>query len=422
MTLTRLTVIVLLVWSGLAGCVLAHAPGAIASDIDPSTGNPTGNQEPGPAGEQCGDTSRFATCVSALVADIDAARASEGVGSITLPLDFEDLSAPEQLLTLADLERVDRGLSPVAGLSPQLDAEAEGGAAAASDPDGPGGFGWGSNWSGSPGSLFNDFAWMYDDGPGSFNLACGSPEASGCWGHRDNILRDYAEPIGMGAGAQGSSQTQLFVSVYTPAATGGADTPIAPLWSAIAQTLPVGIAPNPVVLTHSATADGVTVWASGESMDVTAVVDDGWSITPTACNLAPGSSCQMTLAAPAGQTPATAALTLDGPNGAQSITVARHIAVQLTAGLAQPSIRVHRPDVVSGEIVPAAPGQRVALELRRNGSWHTVRSVIPNARGQFACKIRGNTRGLRHYRMLTIATNGYEGAVSSSLALRVTSK
>jgi hypothetical protein len=421
MTMRRPAIIGLLVWSGLVGFSLVHTPRTVASDIDPSTGNPTRNYEPGPAAEQCGDTPNSTACLSAAwVTNIDAARTGEGVGPITLPLDFEGLSAPEQLLTLANLERVDRGLDAIAGLSPQLDADAERGAAAANDPDGPDGFSWGSNWASSSFSLYNDFSWMYDDGPGSFNLDCGSAEASGCWGHRDNILRDYAEPVGMGAGAQGSSQTQLFVSAYTPAAVGGADAPITPFWSSIAQTLPVGIAPNPIVLANSATSDSVTVWASGEPMDITAAIDDGWSITPTECNLAPGSSCQMTLAAPVGQAPATTTLKLNGPNGAQSIGVSRHIAVHLTARLARSSIHVHQIDVLNGEIVPAAPGQHVALELRRDGRWHAVATTTLDTRSNFNYSIRPNAAGVRHYRLFEAAADGYEAAASGSLALQVT--
>jgi hypothetical protein len=100
---------------------------------------PDHNREASPTDwEDC----RFAppsnpACVAAAIADIDAARAEEGLAPITLPDDFEQLTVTQQLLVVTDLERVDRGLEPFEGLSPRLDAYAQQGAEAGTDPPWP---------------------------------------------------------------------------------------------------------------------------------------------------------------------------------------------------------------------------------------------------------------------------------------------
>jgi hypothetical protein len=60
------------------------------------------------------------------------------------------------------------------------------------------------NWAEDFGPLASDFDWMYNDGPGSFNVDCpagSSPGSSGCWIHRDQILTNstsgaFAAPDG----------------------------------------------------------------------------------------------------------------------------------------------------------------------------------------------------------------------------------
>jgi hypothetical protein len=167
-----------------------------------------------------------AACEQAEVAAIDSARAQEGVGPIYLPSDYDSLTRDEQLLVVIDLERVGRGLPPVAGIVASLDAVAQRGTAVAGapagsyeDPQFPAGFrvahhtafawrctqdgggGFVCNGSGEPGAaiaaggdinpLDADYGWMYNDGPGGSNADCRTPSAKGCWGHRDNILGRY---------------------------------------------------------------------------------------------------------------------------------------------------------------------------------------------------------------------------------------
>jgi hypothetical protein len=139
-------------------------------------------------------------CVAYLLRAVDGARVVEGLGPLTLPTNWYTLSVPEQLFVLADIERVDRGLPPYLGLNRQLSASAQRAAVAGQDPLVARGFriarvkgavAYGSTFSSGFSALEADYIWMYDDGWGggtSPNLACTSPTALGCWGHRDQLL------------------------------------------------------------------------------------------------------------------------------------------------------------------------------------------------------------------------------------------
>jgi hypothetical protein len=156
-------------------------------------------------------------CQQAVLDAIDQERAGEAVGALVLPPSYDTLSIARQLLVLADLERVGRGLPGFSGLSQQLDVLAEKGATTNDDPIGPSGTSWGSNWAGGEATaLLADYDWMYDDGPGSPNMDCTTPTASGCWAHRRNVLADYGPHPSMGAAATKvngvTSMTELFSS------------------------------------------------------------------------------------------------------------------------------------------------------------------------------------------------------------------
>lgn len=171
------------------------------------------------------------SCEAHARADISRARRREGLTSLSLPRRFDRLSSAEQLLAVADRERVDRGLAPALGLTRWLDAAARTAAVSSRDPLGPAGYSWGSNWAGGSRSpLFADFVWMYDDGPGAENGDCAKTGEAGCWGHRENILARLARPVVMGAAAYGKSLTQLFVGGYRPALPGGSDPLLSPSW------------------------------------------------------------------------------------------------------------------------------------------------------------------------------------------------
>ena len=157
-------------------------------------------------------------CARSQLSAIDKARAGEGLGPMVLPGWYSKLTVPEQLLVVTDLEREARGLPIFVGLSASLDAMARKGALAGVDPVGPALGAWGSNWAGGyPTALAADFGWMYDDGPGSYNLDCTRANMSGCWGHRDNILGNYGPHPFMGAASvpydgTTTSMTELFAT------------------------------------------------------------------------------------------------------------------------------------------------------------------------------------------------------------------
>jgi hypothetical protein len=151
---------------------------------------------------------------------------------MSLPGNYSTLTPPEQLFVLANTERVDRGLPPATGLVAELNQDAQAAAQANTDPTptivppGVGILRWASNWAENAGALGSNYNWMYDDGPGSGNIACGGG-GGGCWGHRDNILGFSASALAasggtlvMGAGeasppaaAPWMSDTELFAVI-----------------------------------------------------------------------------------------------------------------------------------------------------------------------------------------------------------------
>ena len=166
---------------------------------------------------------------------INDARAQEGVGPMNISESaLAALPRDQQVLTVVNDERVDRGLSPINDITAQLDVYAQGGANAGDDPTFPsylsGGapitFG-GSIWAGGLTSVLEaDYYWMYDDGysgSSTTNSACSMSDQSGCWGHRDIILHQFANCPGgppilsMGgafsaSGYAGGSIAGIFVS------------------------------------------------------------------------------------------------------------------------------------------------------------------------------------------------------------------
>ena len=146
---------------------------------------------------QCSSpTDTSSACVSSALDNIDYARSLEGVGPMTLPLDYATLTVPQQLLAIFDLERTARGLLPEYGLAAPLDQQAMQGAEAGREPS--------LNSSGAyqdNGSLVitnlnpleADYDLMYFDGwagstAATINKACTSASSSACWLHRQVIL------------------------------------------------------------------------------------------------------------------------------------------------------------------------------------------------------------------------------------------
>jgi hypothetical protein len=159
------------------------------------------------------------------LAGLNGCRAKEGVGPMVLPSNWSALTAPEQMLVLVDLERVNRGLAPVIGLSPALDQLAAHGAQIGDDPAFPsGGFeGGGGIWFGGNSTIGADYAWMYDDGPRGFDINedCPAGGGSDCWLHRDIILWNGSGGalVGGGGSTNGSYAFEVLAGYSTAGLT-----------------------------------------------------------------------------------------------------------------------------------------------------------------------------------------------------------
>jgi hypothetical protein len=166
---------------------------------------------------------------------INSARAQEGVGPLGISeASLSGMSIPQQVFTVVNAERVDRGLPPINYMTSQLDIYAQGGANRGTDPSFPSALSdgapltWGGSiWAGGLSSVLEaDYFWMYDDGwggTGTTNAACSPSSPGECWGHRDIILHPFANCPGgapvlsMGAaysptGFAGGSIAALLVS------------------------------------------------------------------------------------------------------------------------------------------------------------------------------------------------------------------
>jgi hypothetical protein len=192
------------------------------------------------------------------LSSIDAARAREGVGTMDISQSaLAALPVPEQMFAVLNLERVDRGLPPIYGMSAQLNSYAQAGANAMTDPPIPSAVSsgapitWGGTlWAGVPSALGADYYMMYDDGfggPATTNIACGPATPSGCWIHRDIILNEFGNcPTGppvlsMGAASSAAgSIAALLVSSCAPPSD------VTLTWSQVAAVVSertIGIAP-----------------------------------------------------------------------------------------------------------------------------------------------------------------------------------
>ncbi len=199
---------------------------AEASGILPPN-NPASNVPPNPNfNNSCsytGSQDNSVGCYLAALTAIDNAILGEGSTPLDMPSNFLSLTYPQQLYVISNEERVARGLTPITGITSQLDSAAQTAADNSQDPVAPSGYNytsWGSNWAGGlPSALASDYMWMYEDGPGGGNLDCTSTNTSGCWGHRDNILGSYqCNPCSQGDGYS-NNPAPIDGQVYSPSYT-----------------------------------------------------------------------------------------------------------------------------------------------------------------------------------------------------------
>jgi hypothetical protein len=307
-----------LVLATVAAVLPTTLDGAGAAIVPPQ--NPGANISPAPGYfGPCGSVAAPNLYCPSGLTTVYGDRQVEGVSPMSLPSTWSTLTPPEQLFVLTNLERVDRGLPPIAGLAANLNAYAQAGANAGRDPSFPPYGSIGAATYASTGSLGTALAlWMYDDGPGGSNSGCPSAGAPGCWAHRDIDLGQYASPALMGVG-YGPSTTQLFV---------GGDTTDTPYftWSQVTPFLPVGVFPygvNASVLPGTSQTTNMELWASGEGQDVTMVVSGGggaFQLNTTECNLPAGATCNVSIQfTPPAIGAYTATLVVNGANGPQAV-------------------------------------------------------------------------------------------------------
>jgi hypothetical protein len=108
---------------------------------------------------------------------------------------------------------------------------------------------------------------------------------------------------------------------------------------------------------------------------------DGWSVAPQSCTVPAGSSCTLTVSAAPAATGTAATLTLQGPNGPQSVALAKQGAASVRASASRATITAGASATVTGTLLrPAgagASGQVIKLTQRAAGA--RVASPVANA-------------------------------------------
>jgi hypothetical protein len=155
-------------------------------------------------------------CTEYVLRAINHARAVLHEPALSLPTNWYRLTVAEQLFTLIDLDRTSLGYPAYLGLNATLNAAAEAGAAANTDPTPPAGFAVGYDAQGAAGIsglwaddysvLAADYGWNYADGWGgskatTINVDCHSATSNACWDHRDELLGydpGYNPAVGLG--------------------------------------------------------------------------------------------------------------------------------------------------------------------------------------------------------------------------------
>jgi hypothetical protein len=242
---------------------------------------------------------------------------------------------------------------------------------------------------------------MYDDGYESANLDCHLATDSGCWGHRADIVFPFDSPILMGTGSSArGGDSQLFVGSDTH------DSADVMTWASELHQFPIGFSPaavDPTPATNRTTVN-MSVFASALPMTVHALVTSGasrWSVSPSACDVVPGSRCRLVITHRPGSKPTSpGTLQLSGPNG--RVTV--------------PLGSVPKPDE------PRVTAQSKQLHVAWNGIESGVTYVATASPGgrhctttRTSCTIKRLSNG-RRYRIMIKAHNMYGRAVSARSA------
>src|SRR5437660_6758168 len=149
--------------AALACAVAAYLSVALPAAADAPATNVVTPVDYWPA---CWPVGASAACYDAVLTDINYARSLEGIGPMLLPVHFADLDPARQMFVITNLERSDRGLRPVVGLTADLDVVAAAAVSAQTHPSftsshvGPmSGMWWTGIWAGAPNPLIADLLW-----------------------------------------------------------------------------------------------------------------------------------------------------------------------------------------------------------------------------------------------------------------------
>jgi hypothetical protein len=242
----RTPLLLLVVGALVVGATLVGTPAASARttyQTDPFRNIGLPSRVWGPA---CTNHPMRHRCERIMVRGLNHAREVMGQPSYNLPARFGALRAREQLLVLSNLDRKLYQLGAIAGLNPTLNATAERGADAGSDPifvavAGEQMVRGTSNWAGGLRSpLASYFLWMYDD-------------ASEGWMHRHAVL--------MGKG--GKDNLLIMGAGSSPEAGGMPDWTM--ILESFAPSTSIQLVPTvtALVLPTSTTASGVRLFGFG---------------------------------------------------------------------------------------------------------------------------------------------------------------
>jgi hypothetical protein len=402
----RLAVLISVVATATAAFGVTAASAASAGMSDPPA-NVAPSPDFWPTCSSSGVTSQ--ACDDAVLTAINNARAAEGVGPMVLPADFASLTTAQQTFVVSNLERVDRGLTPAAGMVDSLNSLSASAAGNDADPMltswtvGPFDANrWGSIWAGDLNALAADYDWMYDDGwgpTGSFNVDCQSATDGGCWGHRHNILMSTDGELITGVGSvvqsQWTSIAQIFVAgsgTYPPFTLAWSDVTSASGTTAGPPATTPTTAPPPVGAAPSAVTVSAPSWVpAGQAARFVGRLSNATTRAPLAgrnvsvCHRAAAATAATCAPATTDSTGTVSVLThptmttswwlvFAGTSTAQPVT-SHALAVQVRPVVHMYAAHTSRGWTINAHMTPAR-GQSVWLQRHTSSGWVTVRRVV----------------------------------------------
>jgi hypothetical protein len=93
--------------------------------------------------------------------------------------------------------------------------------------------------------------------------------------------------------------------------------------------------------------------------------------------------------------------------------------VRLTARSNRTSMALGRTATISGQVVPAHPGQRIRLQHQQGRTWQTMQSKTLPASGRSSFNLRPRATGTSWWRADKASDSDHIGAISASFRLIV---